>query len=672
MKKFSALIICFLLIITATLTGCAGFSINKVKYYNEVLATVGDTHITRYDLLSAYNSYGRNYYLTQQGQSESEALDSTLTLLIDREVLYQYALNDGKYKPTAYQTNEVVKAVFDMVDNNVKTYITTAKTQLNITSTTEEDESTNDDKTAYKLEDYLYKKRAKLQPTGEYSTTTTYYLDAEKTQISSEETAYFATKTTPIYKIVYNNPNKDPDVWTALINKEFLEDYTKGDIVAEIINKYFKHVKEELLEKEGENTNAIYNKVISLFATDLIDYEYYLRDNNGKPYDKDTNNLIYRFFKRSFETQLKSQYLTNLQEYYLAHENLSLTKLVDAYKELVQYNYDKYSDQTTYASDIKNIGTKGNDILYHPTMNDGTKHGYFIHTLLNFSDEQKAEITRIQNKYDTGEKDENGKAIYADGYENEYNLNLLNTEVKIRDAETGLETDETVRLYQILNGYYDKNDNYIEGYKDILAETDYDAKLNKFIEFMFRYTGDAQSTLVAGMPYVIGTFNKTAGETFSTNSAMEENFTLEAIKLMNSGLGKGAMTYVGNDNNTNDMCITSYGIHFLFYVNEVGAYDISYDNKNNVYISLENKDYDLNGNLNLYKKVINPLTGSDPEKAKTYFDLLFDKVYPASSSNDYTSNTNYSNYETNLVEVAKNTYKVTRYESKISATRASI
>ena len=80
-KKFSAILICLLMIVTCGLAGCASFSIDKVKYYNEVLAKVDDTKITRFDLLNAYNSYGNSYYVQQMGQSESQALQSTLYLV---------------------------------------------------------------------------------------------------------------------------------------------------------------------------------------------------------------------------------------------------------------------------------------------------------------------------------------------------------------------------------------------------------------------------------------------------------------------------------------------------------------------------------------------------------------------------------------------------------------
>ena len=160
MKKFSAILVCLLMIITCGLAGCATFSINKVKYYNEVLATVGDTNITRFELLSAYNSYGKSYYVQQQGKSEDEALSETLDLLVNRELMYQYAVeNDGTFKPTKYQVNNIIEEMFSSLDEQMEDYISKAMLILNIKSSeTEKDEPKEE--TAYKLEDYTYKKRA--------------------------------------------------------------------------------------------------------------------------------------------------------------------------------------------------------------------------------------------------------------------------------------------------------------------------------------------------------------------------------------------------------------------------------------------------------------------------------------------------------------------------------
>ena len=122
--------LCLLMMVTFTLTGCAGFSIYTVRYYNEVVATVGETEITRFELLNAYSSYGQTYYVEQMGLEPIEALSNTLDLLIDREILYQYALSEEKYALTDRQVNDVVQAIFDSIDSQMESYVTSAKTIL--------------------------------------------------------------------------------------------------------------------------------------------------------------------------------------------------------------------------------------------------------------------------------------------------------------------------------------------------------------------------------------------------------------------------------------------------------------------------------------------------------------------------------------------------------------
>ena len=170
MKKLSAIIICLLMLFTCGLAGCATFSIDKVKYYNEVLAKVGKEKITRYEVLNAYNSYGNSYFVQQQGQSTKQAIKSTLNLLVDREYLYQYAVKQATYKPTDRQVNEMLEEMFDEIDSQMSSYLTKAKTIYGI-KVDETETSTEESSTAYKLSDYLYKNnRAKLVLEKKYYT----------------------------------------------------------------------------------------------------------------------------------------------------------------------------------------------------------------------------------------------------------------------------------------------------------------------------------------------------------------------------------------------------------------------------------------------------------------------------------------------------------------------
>ncbi len=638
MKKFSAILICLLMMFTCTLTGCATFSINKVKYYNEVLATVDETKITRFDLLSAYNSYGNSYYVQQMGQTEEEALANTLDLLIDRELMYQYALdNNNIYKPTAYQVNSAVQEIFDSLDDQMDSYIEEAKKILKIEDSETESEEKNEE-TAYLLKDYEYKKRAQVNYSVKEKTV--YYTDNTFKKTSVEETEFSRVEEYNDYFIEYIVPKEDTN-YEKLISEQNLNNFTSNETINEIKTKYFEHLLGDLTINEGENATILYNKARASFAKDLISYEYYLRDENGKPYDKLNENLFNRYFKRTFDSQIQSQYLENIQTYYLENEELKLDLLLEEYNYLSTINYNTYTNNhETYKNKMKDISTDGNSVLYHPTTD--TQFGYFIHTLISF-DSIKENLALLEDL----------KTRDPEEYEIQYNQFVSSVTVKARNLETGL-VDEDAKELSLSEIFAE--------YNEIKNIVNYEERLSAFVTFMFKYTGDT-ATLSQGMPYVVGT---------NGYSAMVEEFNNEAIKLMTGKNAEGEKVLdakVGNMSSASvsdldNLCITQYGIHLLFYVADVNAYDIPYGDTSKSYIQTD----DIVGeeDFNLYTKVINPLTG------KTYFDMMFDLVYPASSDNVYTSNNGYTKHEENLAELSKKNHKVTKFTTKIKATKASL
>jgi len=604
-KKLSAIIICLLMIVTCSLAGCATFSIDKVKYYNEVLAKIGDTNITRFEVLNAYNSYGNSYYVQQMGEDESEAIESTLDLLIEREALYQYALKDAKFKPTASQVNDIIEEMYSSLDEQMDEYVATAKSILNIKSTKTEQESDDDDEKSYPYKDYVYSPRASLVPH------TTYYTDATKTTISSDPTDFFTTT----YSLSYNVP-EDED-FEPIIDETLLEDHTNEDIVEAIRTEYLNRFQENLTENEKlENVSAIKNKALDLLTADLMSYERYLLDSNGKHYNKVENDLIYRYFERNFEAQIKSQYLENVRIDYLENETLSIDLMMEKFDSLMTSSYNKYKNrQTVYKNKMKNIGTDGDSVLYHPATKDGTKFGYFIHTLINFSETQKTNIKGLDKD------DINYSSDYSD-------IVINQTSVDYRDDNGNVAGQTDLATV-------------VKEYQKIYEMPDYNNKLNAFIKFMFQYTGDT-ATLSSGMPYVVGT---------NGFSGMVEEFTDESIALMEKGVGSMSEVDLGN---LDSLCITTYGIHFVFYVESVDAYDFDYDAKDSV-------------NIEDLKKTINPLT------KETYFDMVFDAVYPASGDEEvYTSNNGYTTFENRIVEDMKAANKVVKYTTKIENTKTSI
>lgn len=609
MKKFSAFILCFLFLITCGLAGCAGFSVNKVKYYNEVVATVGNTNITRYDLLTAYNSYGNNYYVSQLGKSEEEAFAETLNLLMDRESLYQYAHGKTEYKPSEYQVNNAIQELFDSVDSSMDDYVKQAKRILNIKIV--EDTTDSDSKTAYKYADYdtrIVGKRAEL-----------------KSNNGVDYIAY-VKKEDPSFKCILGVGNEN-----ALTN--FESDATLELVISTYFDNFYKSLKDE------DKQDAIYNKAISLLAQDLISSERYLRDANGKAFNTVTKDLLKRYFKKSYDEKIKTLYLTNVRTQYLknATDELSIDALIEKYIDLVETSYLKYSNfEDSYKKAMKDASTKADDILYHKDLSDGTKFGYFVHCLIKFDDSENNNQVQDLKNLELLKK--------AGMSDTEYRLNydaiVDRTTAQARNAETGL-IDEDSKEYSLTE--------ILDEYKQVTT-------LDQFITFMFRFSEDT-ATLTQGMPYVVGT---------NGNSAMETAFTDEAVRLMTKG-NVGDMTPATTNTDSKKgvtMCITSYGIHFLYYVGEVDAFDVPYSELETAYIASSNKAGNDN---NLYFKELNPLTH------KTYFDMLFDKVYPAASSSDtYASTNGYTAKENEIVQEIRKSNPAKIYETKLKATKSSL
>lgn len=636
MKKFSTLILCFLFIIACTLSGCAGFSVNKIKYYNEVLATVGEEKITRFDLLTAYNSYGQSYYVNQQQMSEQDALKETLNLLIERKSLYLYGKDNANstngYAPNEYQVNVIIQNIYDSVDSQMENYVDEAKTILKIESSTE-DENNNEEDTIYKINANKYTHRAELDANNNIK----YLIEQDPTTCV--------------------DANVEP-----LISNDLLASFDKAnnkysDTIKAIKNNYLTKFKTSLADET--RSEELYNKAISFLADDLINYEYYLRDNNNKPYNTITDDLLYRYFERNFNTQIEGQYLTNIRNYYLQDEtNLSTNKLITVFDETREYNKRYDYDTDVYKSTMKDIGTDGDKIFYHTNLEDGTKFGYFVHILLRYDNM----LDTNGNKYDVKTEIDNKKAIYT-GVSKE---DILNQEIenilnKVRLNPRNIDVTDEENL-----GKVDKNTlvslNDIRTYykEQILEEKDYQTRLQNFKKLMFAYSGD-EGGLANGMPYVVGT---------NGNTSMVEEFTNEAVALMtgkvdsdvnytiNTTINGGVSAFAGNVSNWDestkftDLCVSTYGIHLIMFVDDVSAYDIIDDG-----VTIEQ----------LNSTIINPMTG------ETYFDKLFDLTYPSSNDSEYfISENGYTAFEDDLIKTSQQKFKVVKYDTRINSTSTSI
>lgn len=590
MKKFTVLVFCFIMIVSCCLTGCSTFSIDYVKFYNETVAVVNEEKISRYDLLNAYNSYGNQYYVTQQGMSEAEAINKTLDTMINRILLADYAKNDAKYALNEYDINSVYQNVLDSLEESFNSFLASARKIYGVEEKESAEESASEE-TSYLKEDYKYAKRAKLV-NGDIIK---YVIDPEAERIET-------------YAL-------------GELYKDYVTDYASKS-TEDIITRLYATFNKNSYDSKGmeDNYDLVYNKAISLFAKNLISYEYYLRDDNGNAYSTKKDELFKRYIERLYKNELQSAYIANFEQYYLEEQSelqkLSVSKLINKFISLTETDFAKYVNSTTdYYNFLKTIGTDAEMIYYTPDNADG-EFGYFLHVLIPLDEDVISKINQEKSKYEAGYYDEAA-------LKNKINEHLSSVTHQERSLDDGLLIEGDKGLFTILSEY-DSVDN-----------------VDEFIDFMFRYTTDT-ATLTADTPYVIGY----EGET--NYSGMVTEFTKEAIRLLKSD--EEFMT------SSSDYIITEYGIHLLCEVGKVKA-DYKYSDRNTVTISL---DYTKNNNL--YYKETNELTG------KTYFDLLFDLVYPASEGEVYATDNGYTEMEESVVTGLRKPENVTIYETKLEGT----
>lgn len=583
MKKFTTICMAFIIMVMVMLTGCSTFSVDKVSYYNEVVAKVGDEKIIRFDLINAYNNYGYNQFVTQQGQSEEEALSSTLNLLIERKLLAKYAKdNPSKYTLTEYEINNLMQSVLDYLKESFADNMATARKIYGIEepeSSVEEDEA----KESIKLSDYRYEKRVTVE-NGQIK-----YVDVDTDEVIEE------------YAL------------DSLYITNFA-DYTD----TEIINALLAEFKSDFYYNENneENYDKLCDKAIQLACNNLISYEYYLRDENGKRFSTNEKDLLFRYVQRTYNSEVENAYITKVNTVYLQNETLSNESIVKAFNALYKRDYATYkNDTSSYATKI--IGTDSDLIYYTPSSND--KFGYFLHVLLPFNNKE-ADLKQLK---------EDKEAWYQDDIEGYKSAQKALIDQIMCAERTISEVHQDGKLIH-------EEGVVLEEEKSILTVLDeYRANvndLNSFVEFMFRYTTD-NATLTADMPYIIG-YNT---ETDAEHSSMVENFTDEAIRLM-----KNNERYTDADN----YIVTNYGIHLLYYVAPVEN-QITYEELAQVTVQ------------DLASTVLNQATG------ETYLDRLFDLVYPANSDGMFTTNTQYGDFETVLVDSLDNYYPVEIYETKV-------
>ena len=169
-KKLLTIACCFTLCMVV-LTGCSWLKIDNYKYYNAVVASVGDKEFTKRDLLNAYNSYGYQYYQSY-GMSMEESINSTINSMIDRYLLLEEIKSNTKYQLTDDEKLEIKAEVFDYIQDSIFTYEEQVRKEWDKTVDIEEGTEDTTEGLRKAEEEYSYK---------------TYYEDGVVYRVETEE-----------------------------------------------------------------------------------------------------------------------------------------------------------------------------------------------------------------------------------------------------------------------------------------------------------------------------------------------------------------------------------------------------------------------------------------------------------------------------------------------------
>ena len=165
-KKLLTIACCFTLCMVV-LTGCSWLKIDNYKYYNAVVASVGDKDFTKRDLMNAYNGYGYQYY-QNFGQSMEDAINSTINSMIDRYLLLEEIKANPDYQLTDEDKLDIKVSAFDYMQDSIFTYEEQIRKEWDKTVDTEEDK---------KAEEGLRKAETEYTPKTSYEDGVVYRLD---------------------------------------------------------------------------------------------------------------------------------------------------------------------------------------------------------------------------------------------------------------------------------------------------------------------------------------------------------------------------------------------------------------------------------------------------------------------------------------------------------------
>ncbi|MBQ7466721.1 MAG: hypothetical protein IJS74_01460 [Clostridia bacterium] len=539
--KIVAILICICMCFSV-LTGCSLFVKNTEKDNAKIALKIGDTVITKEELIEDYNRFyqqNSTYFMYYDTDTIMEIFYNSV---IENKIIMieaQKLVDDGTLVITDKDVQGVWDKVFDFVygqvDSNEKAIYELAGKEENEYPERLKEEETSDEK-AYKYEAYEF----------------------EAVEVKTETDS------------AYDPDNFDTDAEIVELKNYLLKYNTSKD------------EEEKTLVDIAEDELAVRNQAINEYIADL----QFVAKSNKKDYaaDKVLKAEVERVYKSYFDSMLYTKYQDYIKSTIAGvegkYENkFSDSAIVEKYKKLLKASKESNTVDKSY---IELVTSSSNDtlILYH---NEDVEDTYFTvqHILVKFDDatldtlKETAgyDVTKdamfreyyegVRSSIATDDfiksmtasyRDENGYAVKEDDGTGK----MVESKIAIGDASTDdtilgeYNSELTARLAAL-----HATDEYAAMTADEKAATDQRVKTLLFQEFSWKYSEDTGSLVSDKLSGVMGfTINNKANE----NGSWVKEFAEGARELLANADNHDGTYNFGNEIKA---VVSDYGVHLM-------------------------------------------------------------------------------------------------------------
>ena len=306
-KVLYSLVLALVMICNVFTSACSFIGTNTKNYYNTVVATIGDDiEITKYELISLYNSYGYSY--VEDGYyTVEQAFDAILDQIINKHIMTKYIKDNyedifGVESLEKWEKSVIWKDTFDYVDKELLTYVNAIRKNKGL-----EEISSSDDDTA----------------------ATTYLRKDYQKQIEI---------------VIENN---------EIVGVKSVNEDTHDRTLDLDINKY------EFKFYGDKNSNL--DKQINELAQKKL--RSYLKV-NAEDSTKSDDEILEEHLQKMYDDYEGTYLISKFEENYKANQVITSSSILEKYKSYVRVDKDLYTNlKSTYISRAQSSISK---IYYHP------------------------------------------------------------------------------------------------------------------------------------------------------------------------------------------------------------------------------------------------------------------------------------------------------------------